>query len=203
MSITLFIILLTGLVSILGFKNRELFDKFKLNPYAVVHKKEYVRVFSHAVLHADWAHLGFNMFTLWFFGRSAEQYFNYYFAHGTLMFILIYVLGIVFSALPSIIKHKNELWYNSIGASGAVAAVLFASIFFDPRMGIYIFLIPIAIPGFVFGIAYLAYTQYMGKKSMDNINHDAHFAGAIFGFVFPLIMQPALFSVFLHKLIGG
>ncbi|OQX97582.1 MAG: hypothetical protein B6I20_12285 [Bacteroidetes bacterium 4572_117] len=203
MSITIFIIILTSLVSIIGFKNQELFNKFKLNPYLIFHKKEYVRVFSHAVLHADWTHLGFNMFTLYFFGRSAEMYLENFFDNGKIIFVLLYVFGIAVSALPSILKHKNNSWYNSIGASGAVSAVLFASIFFDPRMGIYIFLIPIPIPGFVFGIAYLAYTQYMNKKSNDNINHEAHFAGAIFGFFFPLLLKPELFNYFLSNLLNG
>ncbi len=203
MSITLFIIILTVLVSITAFKNRELFDKLKLNPYLIVHKKEYQRVFTHAFLHADWTHLGFNMFTLYFFGGSAEKFFSHFFAHGKLMFVLLYVIGIAVSALPSIIKHKNNHWYNSIGASGAVAAVLFASIFFDPRMSIYIFLIPIPIPGFVFGVAYLVYTQYMGKKNTDNINHEAHLTGAIFGFLFPLILNPELFIVFWNGLMGS
>ncbi len=203
MSITLFIIILTSLVSIAGFRNRELFDKLKLNPYLIIHKKEYFRVFSHAVLHADWTHLGFNMFTLYFFGSSAEKYFNHFFEHGKLMFVMLYIIGIIVSAIPSIIKHKNDHWYNSIGASGAVAAVLFASIFFDPRMGIYIFLIPIPIPGFVFGIAYLVYSQYMGKKNTDNINHEAHITGAIFGFLFPLVLNPGLFSIFWNGLMNG
>ena len=202
MSITLFIIILTSLVSIAGFRNRELFDKLKLNPYLIIHKKEYSRIFTHAVLHADWAHLGFNMFTLFFFGRSAEMYFLHYFNHGNLIFIMLYIIGTIISSVPSIIKHKNDHWYNSIGASGAVSAVLFASIFFDPRMSIYIFLIPIAIPGFVFGIAYLFYSRYMGKKNTDNINHEAHIAGAIFGFLFPLFLNPKLFIVFWNSLVG-
>jgi len=203
MNITLFIILLTSLVSIIAFKNRNIFDKLKLNPYLVFHKKEYFRVISHAVLHADYTHLFFNMFTLFFFGKYTERYLNNYFDNGTLMYIGLYVVGIIVASIPSILKHKNNHWYNSIGASGAVAAVLFTAIFFDPRMPIILFLIPIPIPGFVFGIAYLAYSHHMSKKDSDNINHDAHFAGAIFGFVFPLIFNPQLFSVFLNNLLYG
>jgi len=191
------------LVSILAFRNKNIFDKLKLNPYMIFHKKEFFRIFSHAVLHADWTHLGFNMFTLYFFGSSAEMYFSHFFEHGKLIFVLLYIIGIAVSALPSIIKHKNNHWYNSIGASGAVAAVLFASIFFDPRMSIYIFLIPIPIPGLVCGVAYLVYSQYMGKKNKDNINHEAHITGAIFGFLFPLLLNPGLFNIFWNGLVNG
>ena len=203
MNITLFIILITSLVSIVAFSNRNIFDKLKLNPYMVFHKKEYFRVISHAVLHADWTHLFFNMFTLFFFGKYAERYLAIYFDNGTLLYIGLYIAGIIVASVPSIIKHKNNHWYNSIGASGAVAAVLFTAIFFDPRMSIYLFLIPIPIPGFVFGIAYLAYSHYMSKKDSDNINHDAHFAGAVFGFVLPIILNPKLFTIFLNNLLYG
>ncbi|MBN1253241.1 MAG: rhomboid family intramembrane serine protease [Bacteroidales bacterium] len=201
MNITLIIILLTSIVSILAFSNKNIFDKLKLNPYMIYHKKEYYRILSHAMLHADWTHLFFNMFTLFFFGKYAEHFLSFYFNNGILLYVLLYILGIIIASIPSVLKHKNNHWYNSIGASGAVAAVLFTAIFFDPKMSIYLFLIPIPIPGFVFGIAYLAYSQYMSKKDNDNINHDAHFAGAIFGFIFPVIFKPELIQVFINNLI--
>jgi len=200
MNITIFIIILTALISILGWQNRELFDKLKLNPYMVFHKKEYFRILGHALLHADWMHLVFNMFTLFVFGSMVEEKLKIYFNHELVLYILLYSIGATIAALPSIIKHKNDHWYNSIGASGAVAAVLFAGIFFEPLMGISLYLIPIPIPGILFGIAYLAYSQYMSRKSIDNINHDAHFAGAIFGFLFPILLKPELFKIFLEKL---
>jgi membrane associated rhomboid family serine protease len=200
MNITIFIIILTVLISILGWQNKELFDKLKLNPYMVFHKKEYFRILGHALLHADWMHLIFNMFTLFVFGSMVEEKLKIYFNHELVLYILLYSIGAIIAALPSIIKHKNDHWYNSIGASGAVAAVLFAGIFFEPLMGISLYLIPIPIPGILFGIAYLAYSQYMSRKNIDNINHDAHFAGAIFGFIFPILLKPELFKIFLEKL---
>jgi membrane associated rhomboid family serine protease len=200
MNITIFIIILTALISILGWQNKELFDKLKLNPYMVFHKKEYYRILGHALLHADWMHLIFNMFTLFVFGSMVEEKLKIYFNHELVLYILLYSIGAIIAALPSIIKHKNDHWYNSIGASGAVAAVLFAGIFFEPLMGISLYLIPIPIPGILFGIAYLAYSQYMSRKNIDNINHDAHFAGAIFGFIFPILLKPELFKIFLEKL---
>jgi membrane associated rhomboid family serine protease len=200
MSITFFIIILTASVSIYAFNNRELFDRFKLNPYMVVNRKEYIRIFTHALLHADWGHLIFNMLTLYFFGTLVEQYFVMIFPAGKLLFIVLYILGILISAIPTVLKNKNNHWYNSVGASGAVSAVLFAGILFDPHMSIYIMFIPIPIPAFLFGIAYLVYSQYMSRQNKDNINHDAHFYGAVFGFTFPILLKPALISYFFTML---
>jgi len=202
MSITIFIIILTVLISLTGWQNREVFDKLKLNPYMVVHKKEYFRIISHSFLHGDWMHLIFNMITLLLFGRVVENELDTYFEKSIMLYVILYLLGAIIASLPSILKHKNDHWYNSIGASGAVAAILFAGIFFEPMMGIQLFLIPIPIPGFIFGIAYLAYSQFMSRKNVDNINHDAHFAGAIFGFLFPLVLKPELFEVFLYKIVN-
>ncbi len=200
MSITFFIIILTSSVSIYAFNNRQLFDKFKLNPYMVVQRKEYIRIFTHALLHADWGHLIFNMLTLYFFGTLVEKYFILIFPAGKLLFILLYILGIIVSSIPSILKNKNNHWYNSVGASGAVSAVLFAGILFDPHMSIFIMFIPIPIPAFLFGIAYLVYSQYMTRQNKDNINHDAHFYGALFGFTFPILLKPALIGYFFTML---
>ncbi len=202
MSITFFIILLTALISISAWRSREFFDKLKLNPYMVIKRKEYFRILSHCMLHVDWAHLIFNMITLYFFGEVAEQYLKAYFNYGSILFVVLYLVGGIISSVPSIFKHKNDHWYNSVGASGAVSAVLFAGIFFEPKLGIYLFFIPIPIPGYLFGLAYLAYSHYMSKKSADNINHDAHFAGAVFGFFFPLMLKPSLFYIFISNFVN-
>ncbi len=202
MSITIFIIALTVLISVLAWKNRELFDKLKLNPYLVFHKKEYFRILSHALLHADWTHLLFNMITLFFFGEFVESGLRDNFEHGALLYPILFCLGAIIATIPTLIKHKNNHWYNSVGASGAVAAILFTGIFFEPKLGIYMFFVPVPIPGYLFGIAYLAYSHYMSRKNTDNINHDAHFAGAIFGFLFPILLNPALFETFLFKLMN-
>jgi len=202
MSITIFIIILTVLISITGWQNTEFFDKLKLNPYMVIHKKEYHRILGHTFLHADLMHLIFNMFTLLIFGRLVENEFSIYFEKSVLLYVILYLLGAIIASIPSLLKHKNDHSYNSIGASGAVAAILFTGIFFEPMMGISLFFIPIPIPGFLFGIAYLVYSQYMSRKNIDNIAHDAHFAGAVFGFLFPLILKPQLFEVFLNKLMN-
>lgn len=202
MSITIFIILLTVLISISAWRNKELFDKLKFNPYLVFHKKEYFRLFTHAFLHADWTHLIFNMITLFFFGEFVEEGLKAYFSMGIFLYILLFCLGAIIASIPTLFKHKNNHWYNSVGASGAVAAVLFASILLEPKeMEIYLYLIPIGIPAYIFGIAYLVYSHYMSRKNADNINHDAHFAGAVFGFAFPVLLKPGLFELFIYKLI--
>jgi membrane associated rhomboid family serine protease len=149
MSVTIFIILLIVIISVYAWQNKQLFDKLKLNPYMVVYKKEYFRIISHSLLHADWMHLIFNMLTLYFFGQFVEDGLKLYFHSGFLLYILLFCLGAIISAIPSILKHKNDHWYNSIGASGAVAAILFAGIFFEPKLGIYIYFIPIPIPGYL------------------------------------------------------
>ncbi len=179
---TLLIIAITCVVSIYAFKNQQIITKYRFNAYIINHKKEWYRLFSHGLLHADWNHLLFNMLTLFFFGNLVEEALD-----STLLYLLLYISGIAVASLSSLKKHKDNIYYNSLGASGGVSAVLFASIFFEPMNGIYLFFIPIPIPGFVFGIAYLAYSQYMSKRNTDNVNHDAHFLGAIYGFLFPLL----------------
>jgi membrane associated rhomboid family serine protease len=208
---TLVIIIATFLISISAFpasvgsidslRRSGLFDKFKFNAYMVYHRKEWWRMFSSGLIHADWMHLIFNMLTLYFFGDYVEQYFRLYFGKiGVLYYLLLYVIALGASSIHDLIKYKNQHYYNAVGASGAVSAVLFASILFDPRISIYLFFIPIPIPGFIFGPLYLLYSQYMSKKNMDNIGHNAHFWGAVFGFMFPLFFNPILFKVFINQI---
>ena len=122
-----------------------------------------------------------------------EQSYGYYFGlKGILYYLLLYIGGTALSTVPSYGKYKDDYSYTAVGASGAVSAVVFASIVFDPLNKIYIFLIPFGIPAIIFGILYLGYSWYMGKKNIDNIGHDAHFWGAVFGFVFTILLKPVL-----------
>ncbi len=199
---TIPIIILTSIISIYAFSHSDFFHKLTLNPYLFIHRKEYWRIFTHGFIHADWVHLGVNMFVLFSFGIFCEKYMHQlaiygYIGYPTLNFLALYVGGMLFSALPSVIKHKDHSWYDSIGASGAVSAVVFASIFFQPKNLIYFYFIPV--PGIVFGIIYLGYCQYMAKKNNQHINHEAHFAGAVFGFLYPILMNPALIHFFLRQ----
>lgn len=198
---TYIIIIFTALISISAFNKPELLFNLQFNPYKVIHSKEYYRIFSHALIHADWNHLIFNMLTLYFFGDAVESTFKYYFgAIGLFYFIFMYVAAMFISSIYTLVKHKDDYSYNAVGASGAVSAVLFAFILLNPLEPIYFIFIPIGIPAIVFGVAYLLYSAYMSKQNMDNIGHDAHFYGAVFGFLFPLLLDYNLIYNFIGKL---
>ncbi len=198
--ITYIIIGITGVVSFLAFQNIALMEKLQFNAAQVVHRKQYYRLISHAFVHVSWTHLIVNMLVLYFFGRSVENYFGYFFGNrAEFYFIILYLGGILVSNVWSLIKHQNDYYYNAVGASGAVSAVLFTFIFLDPWEMLYLFAI-IPIPGIVFGVGYLIYSYQMSKRKTDNVAHDAHFLGAVFGFVFPILLRPSLFSRFIELL---
>jgi membrane associated rhomboid family serine protease len=200
---TLIIILITLIISISAFYNTDIFDKLKFNPYRTAHQKEVWRLLTYGFIHADWVHLGVNMFVLFSFGTLVFSYFDMVFpGNSTFYFLLLYLGGLLISAAPAFGKHKNNLYYNSVGASGAVSAILFSSIVFDPMNKIYLMFIPIGIPAILFGVLYLVYSAYMDKKGNDNIGHDAHFWGGIYGFVLTLILKPDLFNHFLYQIFG-
>jgi len=202
MNIVVIISIITIIVSIMGFRQEGLFYKLQLNPFLIVHKKEYYRILTHSLLHADWAHLIINMIVFFSFGDGLLQYFEIYFGElASVIFLLLYVSAIIISSIYSIIKNKDNSNYNAIGASGAVSAILFANIFFAPWNKIYFYGV-IGVPGILFGAIYLGYSYYMGKKGQDNIGHDAHFWGAVFGLIFPLLVQPSLIHHFINNLLG-
>ena len=198
--VTWLIIGITALVSYIGFQNADLINKLQFNAAKIVQEKEYYRLVTHAFVHANWAHLIVNMLVLFFFGPNIESYLHYYFGNiATAYYLLLYFGGILASNIWSLIKHKNNYYYNAVGASGAVSAVLFAFIFFDPLQKLYFFgLLPI--PGIIFAIGYMIYSYQMGKRKLDNVAHDAHLLGAIFGFIFPILLKPELFHNFIDKL---
>lgn len=192
---TYLIIGITVVLSMACFSNGSLFDKLSLKPYRVVHAGEWYRLVSHGFVHADWFHLFVNMFTFWSFGQYMENAFQYM-DFGRWAFLVLYVGGMVVASLHDIVRYRNASWYTSIGASGAVSAVLFAAIFLNPWDKILLFA-AVPVPGIVFGVLYLIYCQYMARRGGDHINHNAHFYGALYGFVFPVILEPRLFQVFL------
>ncbi len=199
--ITYFIIGITVVISFLAFQNFLLMEKLQYNPARVIHRKQYYRLISHAFVHVGWTHLIVNMFVLYFFGQNVESYFSYFFGNrANFYFLTLYVGGILFSNLWSLLKYRNDYFYNAVGASGAVSAVLFTFIFLNPWEMLYLFAI-IPIPGIVFGAGYLIYSYYMVKRKTDNIAHDAHFLGAVFGIIFPIILKPELFSRFIELLL--
>jgi len=197
------IVAVTCLVSILAFYNRELLDRLQFNAYAIKHHKQGYRFFTYGLVHAGWAHLAINMFVLWSFGRIVYTFYIYLFGNlGILYFLLLYIGGILFSVLFDFGRHKDHEWYNAVGASGAVSAVVFASIILYPAGGVYLFFIPVEIPSPIFGILYLVYSAYMARKGRDNIGHDAHFWGAIYGVILTIALKPGLFLVFIREVMN-
>lgn len=199
MSTTLIIIIVTCIVSIPLFKDQTRLRALLFNPYQVVHHKQYYRMVTSGFLHADYVHLIFNMFTLYFFGDAVEYYFNELTEYGTLLYVALYLTAIVVSDLPTLFKYKNNPNYNALGASGAVSAVVFSSILFNPMTDLCLYGI-LCLPGFIFGIIYLIYSYYQGKRQGDNINHDAHMFGALYGIIITIAIWPGVIAHFIDQL---
>lgn len=193
LSITLIIVLVTVAISLYASENQDLKRKFLLNPYQVHNQKQFYRVISHAFIHADFMHLGVNMYVLYSFGTNLERTFITIFGDiGLVYFVALYIGGIIFASLLSLQKHKDNPGYNSLGASGAVSAVLFASILIYPFSKLLLFgVVPIV--ALLFGILYIGYEMYENKKRRSNIAHDAHLMGALFGILFTIILNPSYF----------
>lgn len=201
MDLTLAIIIITALASVAAFESRSLFDKFALSPYAVVHNKEWYRVITHGFIHADWTHLLINMLVLYSFGQALIYYLEICTEKSIIHYLIIYFGGMVCATVTTIAKHRNNYAYRGIGASGAVSAVLFACIFFNPWSEL-LFMGIIPVPGIIFAVLYLLYCSYMSRNANDNINHDAHFAGAVFGFIYPVFIDPYLLKSFIEMLMN-
>jgi len=197
LTLSLVIIVVTCIISITAFSRPGEIDKLSMWPYMVKEHNQYYRFITAGLVHADYMHLGFNMLTMWFFGKYIEIMFQQVFG-GKLYFLLFYVLALVISDIPSYIRHRNNYSYRSIGASGAVSAVVFAFILFQPWAKIIVFVIPM--PAILYGVLFLGYSVYMSRRGGDGINHDAHFWGAVFGVVFPLALKPQLAGYFMEQI---
>ena len=188
--ITYAIILITCIISIITFSNSSVKKELILSPYKVLHEKKVWLLITHAFIHADFLHLFFNMYVLYMFGPYLELYFEYNASLGFISYILFYILSAIFATIPALYKNGNNPNYLSLGASGAVSAVVFAYIVLNPLRELGIILLPgIWIPGFIFGILYLLAENYMSKKKYSNIAHDAHISGALFGVFFILFFD--------------
>ena len=198
-SITLIIVIITSIVSISAFRNQRITEDLIFYPPAITEQKQWYRFFSCGLIHADYLHLIFNMYALYSFGTNVElgiQYrdiigrdngFVQIFgnAEGKLLYLLMYILALGFCLLPTFAKHKNDYYYRSLGASGAVSAVIFAGMILEPRSGVGLIFIPgVSIPGYIFAPLFLLISHYLAKKGRDNVNHSAHIWGGIFGVIF-------------------
>ncbi|MCC6515982.1 MAG: rhomboid family intramembrane serine protease [Chitinophagales bacterium] len=187
--ITYILIGITVVVSVLAFNNQKLLSDFMFNPYVIHQRNQYQRFITAGFIHGDFFHLFFNMYALFLFGTIVEQAFEILFpGYGNLLYIALYFSGLIMSSTFSYYKHKNNPRYNALGASGAVAAVMFACIIIYPSQKLMIMPIPFFIPSYIVGPLYLIYSYYMSKKGMDNIGHDAHFFGAIWGVIFVVLL---------------
>ena len=200
--VTIAIILVTSLVSILCFSSPAAFQNLKFSAFSVHHGRQWYRLFSYGLVHGGWTHLLFNMLTLYFFGPVVERYFGSLFPGmtGEGLYLLFYVSSLAVSSIADLVEYRNTYGYSAVGASGAVSAILFASILFEPRMGIYIFMIPVPVPGYIFAPLYLLYCAYMAKRNLDNIGHSAHFWGAVYGLLFPILIHPSVVGHFLSSM---
>ncbi|WP_439152046.1 rhomboid family intramembrane serine protease [Winogradskyella sp.] len=185
--VTIVIIAANVITSLKGFDDRLFFEKYKFN-VGSIRRGEQIRMFSSGFLHVDTTHLLFNMLTLYFFADTVIL------ELGQFNFIIIYIASLIFGNLLSLYFHKEEFWYSAVGASGAVTGVLYAAILLRPEMNLYMFFVPVPIPGYVFGIGYLLYSIYGMKNRIGNIGHDAHFGGAIGGYIVTLLLKPSLFK---------
>jgi len=188
-SVTVLIIAITCIASFIGFSNQKLIDDLIFYPPAITKRNQWYRFITCGFIHADIPHLAFNMYSFYMFGQSIEDAFVSIFgASGKLVYLLLYLSALFVCLLPTYFKHKDSYHYRSLGASGAVSAIVFAFIFLDPLQGIGLIIIPkLHLPAFLFGMIYLGVSAYLAKRGSSNINHSAHFWGAVFGIIFLIV----------------
>jgi membrane associated rhomboid family serine protease len=188
-SVALLIFAVTLVASLAGLYARpQVIERSLFRPYWFLRRRQYASIVTSGFVHADLPHLIFNMVTFWFFAFPLEKQI------GPVRFAVLYVLGLVVSDLGTYFKHRNDPQYASLGASGAISAVLFAAIVYFPWMELFIIPIPVPIPAPLFAVGYVAYSWYSARQARGRINHDAHLGGALFGVVFVLLTDPAAFT---------
>lgn len=185
--IVLLLIAVNVVVSYKGFSDNPFFNKYKFQVGKILEGEKF-RMFTSAFLHADWMHLGLNMYTLYLFGGMVTKDFN------NRNFLLIYFGSLIVGSMYSLYQNKKDYYYSAIGASGAVSGIVFSAVMLDPDMRLFMIPIPIPIPGYIFGIGYLLYSIYGMKNKLGNIGHSAHLGGAIGGYVLTLLLRPQVFN---------
>ncbi len=183
--IILFLILANVLASLKGFNDLPFFNTYKFQVGKILNGEK-LRMLTSGFLHADWMHLGFNMYALYLFGDYVMSGFS------GINFLVIYFGSLLAGSIYSLSQHKKEPYYSAVGASGAVSGVVFSAIMLYPNMKLMMFPLPIPIPGYLFGIGYLLYSIYGMKKQLGNIGHSAHLGGAIGGYVITLFLRPGV-----------
>ncbi|MDR0558734.1 MAG: rhomboid family intramembrane serine protease [Prevotellaceae bacterium] len=186
--------------SIIAFQNRKFMSEAVLYPYIMLRNNQWYRLVTHAFIHADWVHLLFNMIALWSFGSFAYSSMELLTPFPVLHFFTLYFGAVLFSSIHNTVKHRNNTQYASLGASGAVSAIIFFSILLNPWSLIMIFIIPC--PGIIFGVLFLVYSSYMSKRNGDRIDHGAHFYGSLFGLFYPLIINKDIYVIFIKQLLN-
>lgn len=200
--VTFSLIAINVIISLIGFSNAAFVDKAIMWPYRIKREKQFYRFITSGFIHADFIHLLFNMVSFYFFGRAIEYYFSQYGLGGNISYLLLYFLGVIIADIPSYLKNQDDYNYKALGASGAVSAVIFACILFQPWGTILIYFIPM--PFIVFAFVYLGYCIYMSKRNIGHVNHDAHLWGSIFGLIFTValiaVYAPQMFPMIIEEL---
>ena len=184
---------ITLATSLYAFSNEVIYRKFILNPYEVSRGHRVWTIITSGLIHADWNHLFFNMLSYYFFAFNLEPVLGHW------QFAVLYILSMILADLPSIQKHKDDSWYNSLGASGAISAIVFSAILFNPRGEMGLIFLPFTIPAWIFGILYLVYCHFASKHARDNINHDAHLFGALSGILITIALHHSVINDFIAQ----
>jgi membrane associated rhomboid family serine protease len=192
-----FIFAITVLSSVWAFSNDTLFGNMILHPYGVSRGQRVYTVITSGLIHNDWMHLFFNMLSFYFFAFQLEPVLGHW------QFAMLYALSLILSDLPTVYKHRNDNWYHSLGASGAVSAVIFSAILYNPLGKMMLMILPIPIPAVLFGALYLVYCNYASKNARDNVNHDAHLFGALSGLLITIAMDPHIVNSFILQISAG
>ncbi|PJJ83285.1 rhomboid family intramembrane serine protease [Mucilaginibacter auburnensis] len=192
-----FFFAITIACSLLAFSNENLYGRMMLHPYSVSRGQNVITLLTSGFIHKDWMHLFFNMLSYYFFAFQLEVYIGHW------QFGVLYLASLIISDLPTVAKHKDHYNYHSLGASGAVSAVIFSFIMYSPLSQMMILPIPFPIPAIIFGVLYLVYCHFASKHSRDNINHDAHMYGALCGLFITAILHPDVLQSFIQQVKGG
>lgn len=192
------IFIITIATSIYSFSNPQVLAEMMLHPYSVYRKRNIFSLLTSGLVHKDWGHLLFNMITFYYFGFGLEKLLIQVSAWGHLQFGIIYILSLILSDIPTLIQQKNNANYYSLGASGAISAVLFTYILFNPKMMLGVFMV-IPMPAYVFGLLFLGYCVWASKNSRDGINHDAHLFGALAGIILTIVFYPWIIGHFIAQ----